>query len=252
MKVIIEKGKNIIERTKRALEKLNPKLPPIGSLILIKPNLVEPYPKNSGTITRPELIEGIIQFLNPKIYKILIGESSGVFKTDLCFKKGGYLYLEKKYPVKLINFDKREFVKFRITSKYWNEIEIAKLAVEADYLISAPVLKEHEFAEVTLSLKNMMGILKPIGMPTKNYIHKELDYKIWTERLCDLLKIKMPNLAVIDGTTGMFGSHLNGKLKRFDLTIVSTNPIAADQIGAKILAHKKVYHIERIKEKFKI
>ena len=62
MRVAIGKGKDIVKRTYLTLKRLSPNLPEKGSKILIKPNLVEPMPKSSGAVTRPEVIEGIIRF----------------------------------------------------------------------------------------------------------------------------------------------------------------------------------------------
>lgn len=239
-RVVIAKGKNIAKRTFAALQVLSPKLPEKGSRILIKPNLVEPMPRDSGAITRPETIEGIIQFLG-KDYEIIVGEGAGIYETEECFEKAEYYKILSKYDVKIINLNKGLFVEVELDGKAWEKAEVAKLALES-YIISAAVLKEHAF-EVTLSLKNIMGILKPSGYPTKAYIHKEDEEEIWAERLCDLLLKVRPNLAVIDCTTGMYGSHLYGELKNFDLTIVSEDALAADLIGARILGHEKIYYL---------
>ena len=42
----------------------------------------------------------------------------------------------------------------------------------------------------------------------------------------------------------MFGSHLHGKLKRFDLTLASEDGLACDIVGAKILGHTNVYYLK--------
>ncbi len=238
-KIVIAEGEDIVKRTYLALKELKPKMPEEGEKILIKPNLVEPMSNDSGAITRKEVIEGIIQFFDDKKYEILIGEGAAIFNTEDCFEKATYYELEEKYNVKLVNLNKDEFV--RIKGKYWN-FEISKLAKEC-YLISAAVLKEHIF-KVTLSLKNLMGILKPRGgYPVKSYIHEENDEKVWAERLCDLVKAAKPKLALIDATTAMFGSHLYGSLKRLNLTLASEDALACDLVGASLLGHKEVFYL---------
>jgi len=229
-KVIIAKGEDIAKRTKAALQALSPFLPEKGSKILIKPNLVEPLPKDSGAITRPEIIEGIIQFLG-KDFEIIVGEGSAFEETEECFEKAGYYEILSGYNVEIVNLNKGPFVKVKIDGNIWKEIEIAEIAKES-YIISVPILKEHAFL-VTLGIKNMMGILKPKGgYPNKSYIHSD-----FSEKICDLVSKIKPSLTVIDATTGMYGSHLYGELKRFDMTIVSEDVLAADIVGAKILGH---------------
>lgn len=251
-KVIIVSGSDIRERAKKALEILAPILPPSGSKILIKPNLVEPLAKDSGAVTRPEVIEGIIRFLGDKNYQILIGESSGSWQTDLAFKKAGYNDLRKKYKIKLINFDQGDYIKIKTSQSIWPEIEIAKPCFDALYLISVAPLKEHPFG-VTLTCKNMMGLIRPdkrYQSANKQYIHQEDNQEIWAERLCLLLKYLKPNLAIIDGTTAMYDSHINGRLKIKNLTIIGQDPVAVDLLGAEILGHQKIFYLEKmIKEK---
>ena len=245
-KVILEKGKDIVKRTEKALFKLKPKLSSKNSKILIKPNLVEPFPKDSGVVTRPEFVEGIIKYLNSLgKFEIIIGEGcSYTGRTRECFEKAGYYYLEKKYDVKILCFDEHDFVNVKLNGEKWKEIKVSRIACEADYIISAPVLKEHAYI-VTLSLKNMMGILEPRGYyPNKAYMHKLFLKGTWAKRLCDLLTKFNPDLAVIDGTTVMFGGHLYGELKRMDLTIVGENALETDIYTSKMLGHEKVFYLE--------
>jgi uncharacterized protein (DUF362 family) len=239
--VVVCYGKDIIKRTITALEILNPSLPNKNTKIILKPNIVEPIAKNSGGVTRPEVIEGIIRFFGDQFYEIYLVEGAAVRDTMKCFKEAGYLYLEKSYALKIRDLHTLSFVK--VEGKFWKEFEIAEL-FKGSYIISVPVLKQHPF-NVTLSLKNMMGILKPRqSYPTKAYMHKEPDRTIWAERLLDLITHARPHLAVIDATTGMFNSHLHGRLKTFNATIVCEDALACDIAGAHFLGCKNVFYLD--------
>jgi uncharacterized protein (DUF362 family) len=240
-RVVVVRSADVIGRTLLALKKLNPSLPKKGSRILIKPNLVEPMPSGSGAITRPEIIEGIIRFLGDSSYEILVGEGSAHLDTFECFRVAGYDGLESRYAIKLVDLNKGEFS--RVKGDFWS-FEINSMVKEVDYVISAAVLKGHAF-EVTLTLKNLMGFLKPIGgYPVKAYMHPKGDIGAWARRLCDLAKAIKPNLGVIDATTGMFGSHVYGRIKRFDATIASEDLVACDRVGARMLGHEEVLHLK--------
>ena len=246
-RVVIVEGGEVKERTVKALSILSPRLPPIKSRILIKPNLVLPSSNDSGAVTRREVIGGIIEFLGDDRYEIVVGEGAAIHDTWRCFREAGYDELEKKYHVKLVDLNRDEFRE--VHGKYW-KFEVSKCFLDSDYIISAAVLKEHAF-KITLTLKNMMGVLKPGRFtPTKSYMHREYDFGLpfgkvkWARRLCDLIMAKRPNLAVIDATTAMFGSHINGRLKRFDMVIVSEDPVACDIIGAKLLGHEDIFYLE--------
>lgn len=250
-KVLVVEGGEVRERTIKALSILSPKLPPAGSRILIKPNLVLPSLNDSGTVTRKEVIEGIIEFLGDDRYEILVGEGAAIHDTERCFREAGYYELEEKYRVRLVNLNRDDFRE--VHGRHW-KFEVSKLFLHSDYVISAAVLKEHAF-EVTLTLKNMMGVLKPGRFtPTKSYIHREYDLGLpsgkmkWARRLCDLIMVKKPDLAVIDATTGMFGSHISGRLERFDKIVVSEDPVACDIAGAKLLGHEEVFYLRMMLE----
>jgi uncharacterized protein (DUF362 family) len=245
MRVVVCKGGNPRERTIEALRVLSPSIS--KKYVLIKPNLVEPMQSVSGAVTRPEVVEGIVCFLGDD-YEIIVGESSAGYNTKEAFDVTGYKVLEKD-NVELVDFDDRGYYKLDLDGRGWKgEVEVTEV-VKGRYIISAAVLKEHMYT-VTLSLKNMMGVIKPIGgYPNKSYIHDGVSEEVWAERLCDLLEKVKPDLAVIDGTTGMYGSHLYGELKRHDLTIVSEDPVSADIVGAEILGHKRVLHISKALER---
>jgi uncharacterized protein (DUF362 family) len=73
-RVIIVEGEDIINRTVNILKHLKPEIPKSGGRILIKPNLVEPMGKDSGAVTRPETVEGVIRFLMEiGDYEIIVG-----------------------------------------------------------------------------------------------------------------------------------------------------------------------------------
>jgi len=45
-------------------------------------------------------------------------------------------------------------------------------------------------------------------------MHDGVSEETWAERLCDFLEKIKPDLAVIDGSTGMYSSHLHGQIKK--------------------------------------
>ena len=117
-RVVIVEGGGVKERTIRALSILSPRLPPTGSRILIKPNLVLPSPNDSGAVTRREVVEGIIEFLGDDRYEIFVGEGAAIHDTWRCFREAGYNELERRYRVKLIDLNKDEFKEIR--GRYWS------------------------------------------------------------------------------------------------------------------------------------
>ena len=95
-----------------------------------------------------------------------------------------------------------------------------------DYaIISVPKLKLHRITGVTLSLKNMMGVVQPKGQ-----MHFHLN-----EKIADLASVVKPRLAVVDGLIGGEGHERAGKPVPMNLVIAGLDPVAVDTVGATIM-----------------
>jgi len=201
--------------------------------VIIKPNLVEPT--SPPTTTDVRIIEGIIMALRDNgIDDITVAEGSGTGDTIENYNHLGYSGLSAK----LIDLDNEKTVNLPVQNhRVWNEITVPEILLDK-FIISAPVLKEHSMCGVTISLKNMIGIL-----PAKYYsgywvYKKSMVHKYDTDGcIADIINVIKPDLAVVDATIGMKGSHLSGTPCDPPLNLVygSTDPLEADKFGCELL-----------------
>ena len=124
----------------------------------IKPNLVVASPAEFGATTHPEVVAGIVEYLQENQFEnIVIVESSWVGdRTSEAFIYCGYKELCEKYDVPFIDGQKDK----------WHEVDCAGMklniidAVDSiDFLINVPVLKGHCQTKMTCSLKNLKGLM---------------------------------------------------------------------------------------------
>ena len=124
----------------------------------IKPNLVVASPAEFGATTHPEVVAGIVEYLQENQFEnIVIVESSWVGdRTSEAFIYCGYKELCEKYDVPFIDGQKDK----------WHEVDCAGMklniidAVDSiDFLINVPVLKGHCQTKMTCSLKNLKGLI---------------------------------------------------------------------------------------------
>ena len=117
--------------------------------VAIKPNLVVASPAEFGATTHPEVVAGIVEYLQENQFEnIVIVESSWVGdRTSEAFIYCGYKELCEKYDVPFIDGQKDK----------WHEVDCAGMklniidAVDSiDFLINVPVL---------CSLKNLKGLI---------------------------------------------------------------------------------------------
>lgn len=141
--------------TAAELEKL---LPEKEKCIGIKPNLVAPSTADWGATTHPEVVAGIIEYLQERGYKnIMIAEGSWVGdRTSESMEVCGYTELAKSYDVVLRDAQKDTYEE--VDCGGW-KLNLCSCVKEIDFMINVPVLKGHCQTKITCALKNMKGLI---------------------------------------------------------------------------------------------
>lgn len=124
----------------------------------IKPNLVSASVASMGATTHPEVVEGLIQYLQAHgFYHLCVMEGSWVgAKTKEAFATCGYDKLCRRYGVELIDAQKEKPVTVDCQGM---ELHLCSCALQVDYMINVPVMKGHCQTRITCALKNMKGLL---------------------------------------------------------------------------------------------
>lgn len=124
----------------------------------IKPNLVAPSEASYGGTTHPEVVEGMIEYLQERGYQnLVILEGSWVGdKTEESFEVCGYQKLSEKYQVPLADMQKDSS---SLCDCKGMELLICDTALKLDFLINVPVLKGHCQTKLTCALKNLKGLI---------------------------------------------------------------------------------------------
>lgn len=124
----------------------------------IKPNLVAPTPAEFGATTHPEIVAGIVEYLQERGFSdLVIAEGSWVGdRTEEAFRYCGYGELSRTYGVPLIDTKKEGFHRKDCAGM---ELCISDVTDRIDFLINVPVVKGHAQTKVTCALKNLKGLL---------------------------------------------------------------------------------------------
>ena len=182
------------------------------SLFIIKPNLVSDYPP---PITTPvDIVEATIlalRELSPGA-RIIIGEGTASISKDTwdVFRALGYVQVARRHGVELMDLNEAQLLRLRDERlTFFKEIWLPEMVFEG-VLISIPVLKAHTLATVTLSMKNMMGLLPPShyqesGHWKKSYCHRDIHQAIY-----ELNLYRTPDITILDARRGLHQSHLAG------------------------------------------
>jgi len=235
--VVILKGDSPVEMVYNALEMIKAdEVISIDNHVLVKPNYIEASHPSTGITTDARVVEGVVKFLREQGTKnIVIGEGSGFSDTMHAFKVAGVDEVARRWNVEIVDLNKDELVEVQIPNPFaLRKVKIAKTALESR-IISVPKLKLHRMAGVTLSLKNVMGVVTPKGS-----IHNPL-----SEKIADLASILKPCMAVVDGIIGGEGHELAGKPVEMNLVIAGTDPVAVDAVSTAVMGFdpKNVKHL---------
>ena len=157
----------------------------------IKPNLVVPSPAEYGGTTHPEVVAGIVEYLQENQFdNITIVEGSWVGdRTSDAYKYCGYKELCEKYGVPFVDGQKQRWHAVDCAGMKLNVIDFVD---KIDFLINVPVVKGHCQTKMTCALKNLKGLLPDFeegGNPVvRNCVMAALDPVLVDSYACSLLQ----------------------------------------------------------------
>lgn len=227
--VSIVKGDNPQEITVKALEIAGAKREiPGDKPVLLKPNYINTRHPSTGITTDSRVIEGIVMYLKDNGFdNLIIGEGCGYSDTFEAYRVAGVDKVAERWGVKLVDLNQDEFIEVHPSNPLnLKRVKVAKTALEST-LISVPKLKLHGGATVTLSIKNMMGVMTPKGSMHRGNLSKNI---------VDLAKIVKPSFAVVDGIIAGEGSETSGNPLEMNLVIAGRDPVAVDTVGAAVMS----------------
>jgi uncharacterized protein (DUF362 family) len=119
-----------------------------------------------------------------------------------------------------------------------------RTVLEADFVISLPKVKTHHWSGVTLSMKNMFGVVPgaKYGWP-KNILH----WKGIQESILDICATVPIHFVIADAVIAMEGNGpLNGSPRLLNRIILADDPVAADATCARLMGlnPERIEHIQ--------
>lgn len=230
--------------------------------IMLKPNLVAPLP---GATTRPEVIKTLAQLLKEAGKEVVIGEGSAaappfnasggeVFRTAKpetleAIQKAtcdtlGYTDLASSLGIPLVNLHTGDLVKVKVPDAFaFSELSLHHALTEIDLLCSVPIMKTHQLAQVTLGMKNLIGLYPGTVYNSVRWLMhnraSEVEPSGTAVAIIDMVRANKLGLVVIDASTAMEGNGpTEGSPVKMGLIIAGTNPLATDMIAASAMGFK--------------
>lgn len=216
-----------------------------GATVLLKPNICLPHPPASATTTSPELIDAICSHLvSHKVKRIVITDhtlqKAERFEKNAIVKVGD----DYKQAKVIIANEQRYYEPLEVDGKVLKKTEILKTLDRADLVINVATAKNHSATQVSLAIKNLMGVIWD-----RSEFHTEMDLH---QAIGDLALAVRPGLNIIDASRVLLngGPTGPGPVTRDNRIFASTDILALDSIvtaryafGGKTLTAREVPHL---------
>ena len=175
-------------------------------------------------------------FLRLGAASVVVAEGPGHHRdTDLVVHETGLADQLTQRRIRFVDLNRDELIKTKLRANYsgLGHLWLPRTVLASDFIVSMPKVKTHHWTGVTLSMKNMFGIVpgSRYGWP-KNVLH-------WAgihESILDICATVRPHFVIADGIIAMEGDGpLNGTPKALHTILLADDPVAADSALTRLL-----------------
>ncbi len=246
--VVITQNRDAIEEAiNEALDHIE--LDPLvrGKLVAVKPNDTYASPEDTTGVTQPDTLRAVLRYLkqfDPR--ELVVTGGAGAAETEDVFRIVGLMDVVEQEGAVFFDHNRPPFTAVEL--EYAPDVDVAgpqksvmvnPRVLEYDTLIALNQLKLHSTATVTLALKNIAMSFPAAdyyGHPRANQEHEHHFFDDMHSFIAAMAKRFPIDLAITVGHPAMIGTGpLGGYPVETGLVIASTDPLAADVVGAKLL-----------------
>lgn len=202
-----------------------------GYKVVVKPNIGWDKAPEYAANTNPKLVEEIVkQCFDSRAKEVVIFDHT-CDEWKKCYTNSGIEAVSKKTGAKMMPGNEESYYK-EISlpqAKVLKSTKVHSSILDCDVWINVPVLKNHGGAKMTMSMKNLMGIVWDRGFFHQNDLQQCIAD-------CSTLS-KKPVLNIVDAyrtmkTNGPKGTNL-GDVASTKALFLSTDIVAVDTAAAK-------------------
>ena len=201
-----------------------------GDIVALKPNISWNLAPQYAANTNPAVVAAIVKMCLESGAKSVKVFDNTLNDRKSSYENSGIMAAARGAGANVFYLDSFRFApaKFENQRAILQDFAFSKDALDCDVLISAPVAKHHGQAQLSLGLKNLIGLMGN----GRGQIHWNLD-----EGICELNEFFKPDLYVIDANAvltahGPRGGNLSDVVKK-NTVAASADGVLADAYSAK-------------------
>lgn len=202
-----------------------------GQTVVVKPNIGWDVSPERGGNTNPLLVNRIIKQCFEAGAKDVYVFDHTCDNWNRCYSNSGIERSVKDAGGKIVSGANESYYQTVSVSKgkKLKSAKVHELILNSDVFINVPILKHHSSAEVTIGMKNLMGVVWDRGYWHSNNLN---------QCISDFASFRKPDLTIVDAYYVMKRNGPRGVSKDDVVTmksqIVSTDIVAADAAAAKL------------------
>jgi uncharacterized protein (DUF362 family) len=205
-----------------------------GQTVLVKPNIGWDTPPERCADTHPELVKRVIEMCFAAGAKSVSMFDNPCDQWQRCYTHSGIEKVAQETGASLIDGkDQTLYRQVEVPGRKLKQAKVHSLVLDSDVFINVPVLKHHSGSTMTACMKNLMGIIWDRGFYHRTDLH---------QCIADMLTFKKPALNILDAYAPMVRNGPRGvsvnDLVLMRTLLVSTDVVAIDAAGAKMLGHQ--------------
>jgi len=204
--------------------------------VLLKPNLVDYIPGGAINTHHRLVVAAAEAFRRLGARKVVVGEGAGHQRdTRLVLFESRYERELALAGIPFVDLNRDELLRRRLGASYTDldHLWLPRAVLASDFIVSMPKVKAHHWSGVTLSMKNMFGIVpgQKYGWP-KNILH-------WNgihQSVLDVCATVPIDFVIADGVIAMEGDGpLDGSPRPLRTLVLADDPVAADATCARLM-----------------
>jgi uncharacterized protein (DUF362 family)/NAD-dependent dihydropyrimidine dehydrogenase PreA subunit len=208
-------------------------LPWRGSRVLVKPNMLGPYPPERGITTHPALVRAVVEGLLDRGARPMVGDNPGARGYGINDRCGEVTGIKEAARGHFVNLGELP-VTTRLDSPLADRAVVSRPVLEADLVVSLPKMKSHVQTILTGSVKNTYGYL--VGGEKSRLHSLARTGKVFEGLLAAVYAIRPPSLTIVDAVTAMEGDGPSGgRPREVGLLVASPDALAADRVLCRLM-----------------
>ncbi len=211
-----------------------------GRKVLVKPNLLGPFPPDQAVTTHPSVMKAVVDLVMDGGGVPLLAESPGGLYRSAAriFSVTGAAEVAELTGVPLVDLGNDELLTVKIGGRYYDSVALPRTFLEADLILSLPKFKTHSLTTFTGAVKNMFGIVP--GNLKSGFHRKARSPERLAEAIVDLFAMARPHLSVMDAVVGMEGEGPSaGTPREMGYILAGRDAVALDAVCVGMMGLKQ-------------